>query len=162
MLGVEIVSKGLSPDYTDAQIDTIVDLARACRDAAGWEGTTTKRLPRHKDWAPRRKIDIVYSNEQVQKWFEERPENDKNLWDGKTPRYMAVIKAQNEDVANPAVHRVACRLADLGFYKGTPLPRYVQKYPRKAVANYQKQMGIDVSSAGTYDPLTHQKLFGES
>lgn len=164
MLGVEIVSKGRSPDYTKAQIDTIVALARACRDAARWEGTGRKRLPRHKDWAPRRKIDIVYSNKQVQQWIKARPEcanASPVMWDGKTPRYMAILKSQGEGIANFAAYRVACRLADLGFYKGTPRPKYEQKYPHKAVRNFQEALKIDVDEPGRYDAITHKKLFGK-
>jgi hypothetical protein len=72
MIQVEIVSKGLTPDYTTAQIASLVDLAQAVSDASGWDGTPTYRLPQHgKDWAKPlgRKIDIQYTHAQVQKWI---------------------------------------------------------------------------------------------
>ena len=72
MMGVEIVSKGLAPDYTARQIASLVDLARAISEASGWGGTPTFRLPQHgKDWAKPlgRKIDIQYTHAQVQKWM---------------------------------------------------------------------------------------------
>lgn len=160
MLGVELISKGRRRDFTEAQIKSLVDLTRACRDAAGWENTSRLYLPRHKDWARGRKVDIVYTNTEVQKWFTKYPENNA-LWDGKVPRYDAVMNAQDKGYANPAAYRLACRLADLGFYKGTPAPRYTQKYPRKAVKNYQKHYGFDVPVPGDYGPVLHRRLFGE-
>lgn len=67
-LGVEIVSKGIVKDFTKAQKATLVGLIRACADAARWGGTGTLRLPRHRDWAPFRKPDILYDNSTVQRW----------------------------------------------------------------------------------------------
>jgi len=71
MMGVEIVSKGLAPDYLAGQKASLVDLAQAISEVSGWGGTPTYRLPRHKDWAKPtgRKIDIRYSNAEVQKWI---------------------------------------------------------------------------------------------
>lgn len=69
MLGVEIVSKGTShkDDFTVAQWKSLAALARAVSRASGWKGdTSTLRLPRHKDWAGRRKVDIKATNAQVQ------------------------------------------------------------------------------------------------
>ena len=68
MLGVEIVSKGLTKDYTLAQKKALVLLVYACADASGWETTQTFRLPRHRDWT-NRKIDLVYSNAEIQSWI---------------------------------------------------------------------------------------------
>jgi hypothetical protein len=180
MLGVEVVSKGRKKDYTKAQIDSLVALIRACRDAAEWNHTGTKYLPRHKDWAGPRKVDIVYDNNEVQGWIAERsepkpppaptpppppppptPQPSGPLWDGKVPDYDAIIKAQNEGTANPAAHRLACRLADLGFFKGTPAPRYEQGYPRRAVRAYQEHHGFKVPVPGNYGPVLHKRLFGE-
>lgn len=69
LLGVEIVSKGVKADYTAAQKQSLAALARACAAASGWPDTSTLRLPRHKDWAPTRKVDIKYSNATVQQWL---------------------------------------------------------------------------------------------
>jgi hypothetical protein len=68
MLGVEIVSKGLKQDFTEAQKDSLVHLLRACRDASGWESIGTLRRPRHKDWTSR-KVDIKYGDADVAKWI---------------------------------------------------------------------------------------------
>lgn len=187
MLGVEVVSKGRKKDYTAAQIDSLVALARACRDAADWNHTGTKYLPRHKDWAGRRKIDILYENSEVQGWFNARPEvvptppaptpppapqpapqptpqpvapTKHGFWDGKVPDYDAVLKAQNEGLANLAAHRLASRLADLGYFKGTPAPKYEQGYPRRAVRAYQEDKGYKVPVSGAYGPKLHEQLFG--
>jgi hypothetical protein len=69
MLGVEIVSKGLSKDFTVAQKEGLVRLIFACADASDWTTTGTYRLPRHADWAVNRKIDILNSNAEVQSWI---------------------------------------------------------------------------------------------
>ncbi len=73
MLGVEIVSKGLSDDLTEAQWKSLAALARACADASGWPDTSTLRLPRHRDWAPKRKVDIKASNAKVQQKIRQYP-----------------------------------------------------------------------------------------
>ena len=66
-LGVEIVSKGLKDDLTAAQWESLAGLALAVSRASRWKcNTSTLRLPRHKDWAPTRKVDIKASNAKVQ------------------------------------------------------------------------------------------------
>lgn len=71
MLGVEIMSKGQKKDFTAAQKQSLALLIAACSDAASqWEPLWLKNRPRHKDWTTR-KIDILYSNEEVKKWIEE-------------------------------------------------------------------------------------------
>jgi hypothetical protein len=175
MLGVEVISKGRKKDFTQAQIDSLVQLIRACRDAAEWNHTGTKYLPRHRDWAPGRKVDIVYTNAEVQEWLTAQPEAAPKpepvpqepvvptpgaFWDGRVPTYEAIIKAQDEGIANLAAHRLASRLADLGYFKGTPAPRYEQGYPRRAVRAYQEDKGFKVPTPGAYGPKLHQQLFG--
>lgn len=73
MLGVEIMSKGQKKDFTAAQRQSLALLIAACADSTGrtdWEPLWLKNRPRHKDWTTR-KIDILYSNEEVKKWVEE-------------------------------------------------------------------------------------------
>lgn len=65
MLGVEIVSKGLKKDITEAQWASLHLLLIGCRDASGWPSISLLRRPQHKDWAPTRKIDLRYTNAQV-------------------------------------------------------------------------------------------------
>ena len=65
MLGVEIMSKGLKKDFTAAQWDSLKYLLLACKDACGWPHIDLLRRPQHRDWAPTRKVDIKYTNEEV-------------------------------------------------------------------------------------------------
>lgn len=67
MLGVEVVSKGASKDFTDAQKVTLGKLAWACKDASGWPDLE-HRLPNHRTWAPTRKVDSRYDLVQLQAW----------------------------------------------------------------------------------------------
>ena len=72
MLGVEIMSKGQKKDYTAAQKQSLALLIQSCADSTGlvdWMPLWLKNRPRHKDWTTR-KIDILYSNEEVKKWIE--------------------------------------------------------------------------------------------
>lgn len=73
MLGVEIMSRGQKKDFTMAQRQSLAALISACADSTGridWMPLWLKNRPRHKDWTTR-KIDIVYSNDEVKKWIEE-------------------------------------------------------------------------------------------
>ena len=70
MLGVEIMSQGKIEDYTKAQEKSLALLIDACAAAGGWEPLWLKNRPRHKDWTTR-KIDILYSNEEVKAWIVE-------------------------------------------------------------------------------------------
>jgi hypothetical protein len=81
------------------------------------------------------------------------------LWDGVVPPMDRIIAAdKNPLIRNAAVWRLACRLHDLGHYRGRVLPRGVQGYPRKAVANLQQ--AVSGKSTGTYGPATHAAAFG--
>jgi hypothetical protein len=77
-------------------------------------------------------------------------------WDNVVPIYDNVLKAESENIANDASWRLACRLADLGFFKGDPL-RGTQKYPVKAVAAWQESIGA--KGTGKYGPIAHEKIF---
>ena len=66
-VGVEVVSKGLKRDFTQAQKVSLGKLANACKDAAGWQGFYM-RLPNHRTWAPRRKVDSRYSLKALRRW----------------------------------------------------------------------------------------------
>jgi hypothetical protein len=65
MLGVEVIDKGLSQSWTEAQKDSLVHLMRACRDASGWSNIGLLRRPRHKDWTDRKPLDPRYTNEEI-------------------------------------------------------------------------------------------------
>ena len=153
-MGIEIVSKGLEDDLTEAQWETLAKLAVALKDLYGWKDTSTFYFPRHRDWAPKRKVDIKASNKKVQKKFEEY---GSRYWDGKVPSLEGVLKAEAEGIGNPQAWRLACRLADLGYYKGEPQERGVQKYPAKAVANANAKYNMEDPTK--YGPKLHERLF---
>jgi len=131
-LGIEIVSKGLEDDLTEAQWETLAKLAVALKELYGWKDTSTYYFPRHKDWAPKRKVDIKASNKRVQKKFDEYA----GAWDGKVPD--------------------ACRLKDLGHFKGDPV-RGEQGYPAKAVASFNANTSMEQKDR--YGPRAHEKIF---
>jgi len=87
--------------------------------------------------------------------------SSKDLWDGVVPEFNNIIKAMNdEELENKAAWRLACRLSDLGFFKGTPV-EYEQGYPWKAVDAWQKSNGWNnITPPGTYGRNAHRKLFG--
>lgn len=69
LLGVEMVSKGHKKDFTAAQKASLGKLITACAEASDtWMPLWLKGRPRHKDWTTR-KIDILYSNDEVKKWI---------------------------------------------------------------------------------------------
>lgn len=72
MLGVEVVSKGRKKDFTQAQIKALRGLQEACGQAAKWPELKRRakvRRPRHHDWAGPRKPDILYTQEEIDKWM---------------------------------------------------------------------------------------------
>ena len=83
------------------------------------------------------------------------------LWDGKVPEFSNVMAAVNDpSLKNLATYRLACRLHDLGFFKGEPV-KYEQAYPWKSVAAWQKSKGYNVNPPGNYGRIAHRKIFGE-
>lgn len=92
--------------------------------------------------------------------FEKKPAS-KDLWDGVVPSFGNVVKSMNDnDLENKAAWRLACRLADLGFFNGTPI-EYEQGYPWKAVNSWQKSNGWNnIFPEGAYGRIAHRKLFG--
>ena len=79
-------------------------------------------------------------------------------WDGVVPDYANVVKAEAEGLANIATYRLACRLADLGFFPGTPVLNK-QGYPVNAVKAFQIHDSGDKTATGKYGPITHKKIF---
>lgn len=80
------------------------------------------------------------------------------LWDGVVPSIEKVRRAALISSASIGVHRVACRLYDLGHYQGRPQRVGVQKYPVKAVQALQEAVGLP--GDGNYTDATHNALFG--
>jgi len=81
-----------------------------------------------------------------------------NEWDGVVPQIKNVnAAAADPSLMNLAAWRVAARLKDLGFYRGSLNPKYSQGYPRKAVENFQKAQGW--KGSGNYGQKTHSAIF---
>lgn len=73
------------------------------------------------------------------------------------PAIADLITAQQRGLANVATWQLACRLADLGAFRGVPADRGVQGYPRKAVAAWQVTHGHP--GTGRYDDATHASIW---
>jgi N-acetyl-anhydromuramyl-L-alanine amidase AmpD len=156
MMGVECVSRGLEPDFTQAMKKTLARLAVAMKVACDWPDTSTLRLPRHRDYAPSRKIDIQHSNNEVQEWIRLETE----AWDGKVPDIEGIYNAEKDpNLRNPAAWRLAARLFDLG-YGDYPQPKTKQGYPRKAMILYNKEFGPNMEDKSKYGPKAHERIFG--
>jgi hypothetical protein len=81
------------------------------------------------------------------------------MWDGQVPSIEGVFNAMNHGFQNPQAYRLACRLYDMGLYAGTPQPEGVQKYPAKAVANWQAAHAFKTNPSGAYSPEAHAGIF---
>lgn len=79
-------------------------------------------------------------------------------WDWVVPTYANIIEGKNRQIANPAVWRLAARLADLGYFKANPV-RGSQKYPVVAVKAWQKANGLPED--GEYTQQMHEKIFAK-
>lgn len=154
LMGIEIVSKGLKDDLLENQWRTLAILGKTLSDLYGWGDTSTLRFPRHKDYAPDRKVDIKASNKKVQNKFAEYAA----LWDQKVPDIDGIYNAEADPtLKNPAAWRLASRLADLGHFRGTPV-RGEQGYPKKAVESFNANTNMEDKSK--YGPRAHEKIFG--
>ena len=76
-------------------------------------------------------------------------------WDGHIPPYENSLKAFQEGIANKAAYRTACRLVDLGMFKGNPVA-YEQKWPTKAWTKWAEANNTD---AAHYSETDHAALF---
>ena len=63
-------------------------------------------------------------------------------------------------LASSAAWRLACRLHDLGYFKGTPV-RYEQTYPVRAMEKYNAQHGPNMPDPSQYGPKAHERIFGK-
>lgn len=83
----------------------------------------------------------------------------RNLWDGVAPYYDYLADAEQSGAKNRATWRLACRLAELGFYEGKVLPEGQQAFPSRAIREMQNYMGWD--RLDKYAPRTHRAIFRE-
>jgi len=154
LLGIEIVSMGKTDDLTENQWRTLAILGKTLADLYGWKDTSTFYFPRHKDYAPTRKVDIKASNKKVQKKFEEYA----GLWDGKVPGIQGIYNAEADPtLKNPATWRLASRLKDLGDYRGADPVKGEVGYPKKAMENFNANTNMEDKSK--YGPKAHRRIF---
>lgn len=172
--------RGLTRD----QWNSTVAFTAALATLMGWSEHTQIR---HRDWTDGgfdgnptlptrgRKIDIQLPLRKIRRAVRRKiisygpvlntpeppqPEPGAPLWDGVTPNYWNVRKAELDPrtKASLAAYRVATRLYDLGHYTGKPPVKYKQRYPKRAVRAFQKAVGV---TPGVYTKTTHTKLFPE-
>ena len=80
-----------------------------------------------------------------------------NLWDGVDLGGGRIIKKKKSGEKNRATYRLACRLAELGFYEGKPLPEGKQGFPSLAIKKMQDYMGWERTDR--YMPRNHRAIF---
>jgi hypothetical protein len=78
-------------------------------------------------------------------------------WDGTVPFYDILSDSFKNGEKNKATWRLACRLAELGFYEGSPLPEGRQGFPERAIKKMQEYMGWEKTD--DYTPKTHRAIF---
>jgi len=78
------------------------------------------------------------------------------LWDGVTPTLAQLLAVQNSVAPSDAAWRLACRLADLGLFTGTP-KRGQQTYPTRAVQAWQRSIGA--KPTGLWGPVAQRRIF---
>jgi hypothetical protein len=174
--GCELESKGTSKDITNPQIESVGRMLAALVDL----GMPRGNIHRHADWTDGttpvggyplptlgRKIDTNKSlGFTTGFWVDackkyQGPPSGGGYWDGVVPSYEGCWNAWiDQTLANPQAWRLACRLADMGFYSGTPQPKGTQRYPVKAVASLQAAKGWNVPQPGQYGPNLHTYLWG--
>lgn len=83
-------------------------------------------------------------------------------WDGTIPTRVAASKSLNDGLKNKASWRCACRLYDLGFRKDPALPAGQQRYPKQAMVDFQRSIGLSGDKAiGEPNKTTWINLFGK-
>lgn len=166
--GMSLESLGTRNDVTDAMLTTAQRALAALVDL----GVPVSNIIRHADWTnatagvtgpaqrPGRKIDTNQQWFPTSRW-RDLARNATRHWDGHVPPFDNIMRsseAVSPEDRTAASWRVACRLADMGFFSGTPQPRDVQGYPRNAVRNWQRS--INTKDTGNWGPNAHRRIFG--
>ena len=84
-----------------------------------------------------------------------------DLWDGKIPPYENT-KAADDDrtLANAAVWRLSCRLADLGYGSRDWKPiKYTQTWPVKAMEQYNSVHAPNMEDPTVYGPKMDERVW---
>ena len=152
-MGVETVDKGQKKTFTDAQKESMGKLISVLADIFDWKNLELAHL-NHKTYAGPRKVDTKYTDEQIHGWVEKY---GGTAFDGKVPDIEGIYNAEADpSLKNPAAWRLACRLKDLGHFKGDPV-KGEQGYPAKAVASFNADTNMEDKSK--YGPRAHEKIF---
>jgi hypothetical protein len=186
LFGIEIDDAGKGLTLTDYQVENAARVAAALKDLCGWPDD--KRIITHQAWTDGsygvnpngpspflgRKGDTIHARwrefpgsskaeaynpvfwrEQAAKYVQ-----GAQAWDGTVPSMRAVLRAQDEGVANLAAWRVAARLFDVGSRRDKPAEKGRQKYPALAVKRFQAAEGISPAD-GKWGNKTQRRLFGK-
>lgn len=186
LFGIEIDDAGKGLTLTDYQVENAARVAAALRDLCGWPDD--KRIVTHQAWTDGsygvnpngpspflgRKGDTLHARwrefpgsskaeaynpvfwrEQAAKYVRKVQE-----WDGTVPSMRAVLRAQDEGLANLAAWRVTARLFDVGSRRARPGAKGSQKYPVLAVRKFQQAEGISPAD-GKWTRQTQRRLFGK-
>jgi len=187
--GLELDDPGRGETLTDYQIENTARVMAALWDLCGWPGPERivthqawtdgsygvnpagpspwrgrKGDTLHKNWSeyPGATKAEVYNplfwRQQATRYLAAPPQQQ--VWDGTVPSRAAVVKADQERVANKAAFRVAARLFDLGFRNNRPKPVGRQEYPAAAVIKFQVAQGWE-NAHGGFSERTQRRMFGK-
>lgn len=172
--GIEIDDPGVGKTINSYQIEQVGRTLAALWDLNEWPEDGS-RIITHGDWTDSgpylgeksygpyryRKNDTLRQYYDQNFWRNEAKKYriSKQLWDGTIPSRAAATKSMQQDLANKAACRVACRLYDLGARDRMPAELGKQKYPKAAVKKFQESVGIKADGIPTTETWT--KLFGK-
>lgn len=172
--GIEIDDPGVGKTINSYQIEQVGRTLAALWDLNEWPEDGS-RIITHGDWTDSgpylgeksygpyryRKNDTLRQYYDQNFWRNEAKKYriSKQLWDGTIPSRAAATKSMQQDLANKAAWRVACRLYDLGARDRMPAELGKQKYPKAAVKKFQESVGIKADGIPTTE--TWIKLFGK-
>lgn len=172
--GIEIDDPGVGKTINSYQIEQVGRTLAALWDLNEWPEDGS-RIITHGDWTDSgpylgeksygpyryRKNDTLRQYYDQNFWRNEAKKYriSKQLWDGTIPSRAAATKSMQQDLANKAAWRVACRLYDLGARDRMPAELGKQKYPKAAVKKFQESVGIKADGISTTE--TWIKLFGK-
>ena len=175
--GIEIDDPGTSKTINSYQIEQVARTIAALWDLCDWPDDGS-RIITHGDWTDSgpylneksygpyryRKNDTLRQYYDQNFWRKEASKYrlKNKTWDGTIPTRFASEKAAEKKLKNKAAWRCACRLYDLGFTKRAPKKLGEQRYPKRAMKNFQKKSGIKESGVtGLPNKATWVRLFGK-
>ena len=173
--GIEIDDPGTAKTINSYQIEQVARTIAALWDLCEWPDDGS-RIITHGDWTDSgpylnepnygphryRKNDTLRQYYDQNFWRKEAAKYriGKEMWDGTVPSLGAVQRSEELGLRSKAAWRVACRLYDLGFTKRRPAALGKQKYPKRAVREFQKSLGWK-NAHGDFSPNTQKRMFGK-